>query len=270
MAEPPWEVGTDEQRWQGYLVPGTATLRNHLGAVDHLSLRVMEDRLVELRAEQLRADPIRGAFDRAHLQAVHAHLFQDVYPWAGQLRTVDMAKGDSEFMPARLLRPGLARVLSDELDLGLGRRSLGAAQAARAVTVTLSLVNTAHPFREGNGRVQREFLGQMAAASGHHLDWTGVSAEQNVAVSRAALRGDLEPMYAVLQRITRPAEEASPLATTPPGHAEVDAELVVVRRVLGGHLDAALAVASDPSASRSRSVAYRASAQRGSGQGLER
>ena len=73
--------------WDDYFIPGTKTLRNLLGAVDPDDLRTDEEDSVASRMLELQAVPMTGKFDLAHMQRVHEHLFQDVYEWAGEIRT---------------------------------------------------------------------------------------------------------------------------------------------------------------------------------------
>ena len=55
-------------------------------------------------------EPIpRGAFDLAHLRAIHRHLFQDIYDWAGELRTVEISKGRQQFQFRKFIETGMAR-----------------------------------------------------------------------------------------------------------------------------------------------------------------
>jgi cell filamentation protein len=75
-----------------YLYPGTSVLRNRLGTSDPDYLDKQERALVALR---MRRNVPRGAFDLKHLRAIHRHLFQDVYDWAGELRTVEISKGSN-------------------------------------------------------------------------------------------------------------------------------------------------------------------------------
>ncbi len=93
MRPQPWEVGDHPQRWQGYLDPDTGVLRNLVGARSLEQLHIIEDDLVEARTIELLEKPVQGTYDLAHIQGIHRQLFQDVYPWAGELRTVNMEKG---------------------------------------------------------------------------------------------------------------------------------------------------------------------------------
>ena len=77
-----------------YVYPGTTTLRNLLGLTDPVDL----DRVERLYTVDRATQPIpRGALDLTHLRAIHRHLFQDVYDWAGELRTVEISKGRQQF-----------------------------------------------------------------------------------------------------------------------------------------------------------------------------
>jgi len=75
----------------------TGVLKNLLGIQDQALLEASEADLVSIRSLELAISPIRGSFDLAHLRRIHWHLFRDVYAWAGELRTVDISKGDNRF-----------------------------------------------------------------------------------------------------------------------------------------------------------------------------
>ena len=72
--------------------PATGVLKNRLGITDAATLATTEAQFVAQRSHELVQDPIPGAFDLPHLQAIHRHLFGDLYEWAGQLRTVEITK----------------------------------------------------------------------------------------------------------------------------------------------------------------------------------
>lgn len=95
----PWELGDHEQRWKGYLHPVyNLTLRTKLGVMQTPEeLRAAEGDFVERRLLTLRAHGLPGAYDLDGLRGVHRHLFQDVYEWAGDPRTVSMGRGGQAF-----------------------------------------------------------------------------------------------------------------------------------------------------------------------------
>ncbi|WP_392342484.1 hypothetical protein [Leifsonia sp.] len=93
-----------------YLEPASGILRNNVGITDQRALDDAEADLVEARRVQMILRPVKATGDLRQLQAIHGQLFQDVYDWAGQLRTVDIRKGtdaDAEFfMPVSRLESG--------------------------------------------------------------------------------------------------------------------------------------------------------------------
>jgi len=80
-----------------YVDAETGALKNLLGIRDQGLLDVAEANLVATRSTELSLFPVSGQFDLAHLQSIHRYLFRDVYKWAGELRTVDISKGDNLF-----------------------------------------------------------------------------------------------------------------------------------------------------------------------------
>ncbi|HEY6248449.1 MAG TPA: hypothetical protein VI685_00735, partial [Candidatus Angelobacter sp.] len=73
-----------------YLLPGTSTLRNLAGISDFAELQHFEAISTAQRISELLLEPIQGPFDVPYLQHVHRYIFQDVYSWAGEFRTVNM------------------------------------------------------------------------------------------------------------------------------------------------------------------------------------
>ncbi len=171
-------------------------MKNRLGINNNPDLlRIAERELVSARTET--ADEITGEFDAAHLRAIHRHLFQDLFEWAGTMRSdvivlegekfnvPDFAnllsKGGSTFLPASHLDNGLAHI--QRLANASKAKSTDLETFAKAATEILSDLNYAHPFREGNGRTQRVFMVQLARRAGHTLDFEGITAARNNAAS---------------------------------------------------------------------------------------
>lgn len=228
MDDRPWATAASEpERWAGYFEPGTQILRNlaHPPATSAAELQRFEDDRSEFRMVQLRVHPIEGSFDLEHLQAIHRHLFQDVYPWAGELRTVGISKGERSlpdgttakagFLPiehAPFVVNGTAAALREENYL----RGLSNEQFADRLAVHFNTVNEAHVFREGNGRAARALWDQLAEQADHVIHWRAISAEVNVWISHEArVNGNLEPLRSTLRAIVSDAvEQARALKAT--------------------------------------------------------
>lgn len=112
----PWDVGDPERNWQGYFAPGASILRNRVGAVTAGELQDAENDLVEARVIELREAPdLLGdrSYDLAYLQAIRYQVFQDVYLWAGQVRTVGIEKGDESFCPPNSISQPMNHVAAE-------------------------------------------------------------------------------------------------------------------------------------------------------------
>ncbi len=179
-----------------YLYPGSTVLRNRLGITDAAQLDYRERELVTQRISE--GTPA-GGFDLAHLRAIHHHLFQDVYNWAGELRTVEIAKGGHQFQFRQFIETGMGDV-HRRLERADFLRGLTRADFAEAAGQIMGDVNYVHPFREGNGRTQLQYLEQLAAQAGHPLDLARIAPARWLDASRASHGGDYGPMAAEIGR----------------------------------------------------------------------
>ncbi|MFD3702858.1 Fic/DOC family protein [Nocardia sp. NPDC058658] len=182
-----------------YLDPKSGVLRNRLGIVDAASLRQAEADLSQAALADLGMRPLHGRYDLQHLCAFHREIFADVYPWAGEIRTVGIAKSDPFCLPDHIASYSaevFAALAADGYLRGLGRTDF-----IVKLSHYLGEVNAIHPFREGNGRAQRAFFHQLAREAGWVIDWSGLDPEENTQASMSSLRGDNEPMRDLLDRL---------------------------------------------------------------------
>jgi cell filamentation protein len=173
-----------------YIYPGTTVLRNRFDVRDPVLLDQIERQFVVERSAQ---GVPHGRFDLAHLQAIHRHLFQDVYEWAGELRTVSISKDGYDFQSPRYIARGMTYV-EQQLAAQNYLRDLEADQFASRAGVILGDVNHVHPFREGNGRTQMHYLEQLADQAGHRLDFGRINQDRWLDASRASYSCDYQPM----------------------------------------------------------------------------
>jgi cell filamentation protein len=170
-----------------YTIPGSTCLKNLLGLTDSNELRMVEARIISIRDTALARTVLPGEYNLAHLQSFHRELFQDIYSWAGQLRTVDIAKDGLRFANWKFVDEQVSTVLAkladDDWLAGLGRENF-----VVKLAFYYGEINAVHPFREGNGRTQRAFLRQLSASAGWHLDWSELNKSDNVMASRHNLR----------------------------------------------------------------------------------
>jgi cell filamentation protein len=151
-----------------YADPKTGVLRNLGGIADHDALTFAETAATTKRAGELKAKPIRIKNSDA-LFVIHRHLFQDIYDWAGKRRTVEISKGGKQFFPTSHFDNALKYIDSLIAEYQrIGKEDKAA--LAKKLAEILDNVNFLHPFREGNGRTQREFLRLLAKEKGYTLN----------------------------------------------------------------------------------------------------
>jgi len=182
--------------WDPYLDLQSGLLRNRLGITDARQQRHVEAELTASRIYDLIRSPIPGAYDLAHLRAFHRQIFQDLYDWAGELRTVSIGRGRLFSLPQHL------EADAGELFGWLARaeylRGRDRAAFVDDLTELYADLNALHPFRDGNGRTQRAFLGQLAVDAGHPIHWAAMDPAENNAASKAAHEGDNDALRALL------------------------------------------------------------------------
>ena len=191
-----------------YLIPGTNVLRNLVGATDEDALAAAENDLCSARAAILRENlpPAEGTLEQ--LRRIHRFLFRDVYDWAGEVRTIDMGKGEGlPFQPLELFGIGVRYsegvLRGDDLLTGLGHEEF-----VKRLSVSYNNFNILHPFREGNGRTQRIFWEIIAREAGWHFDWGLIDKRTNDQASIAGMqRNDLRPLEDMFRRIVKPLSE---------------------------------------------------------------
>jgi cell filamentation protein len=182
-----------------YVYPESGALRNNLGLTDQDALREAEVAVSAVAIYALTVESLPGHYDLAHLCRFHARIFGKVYPWAGEIRTVAIAKTDLFCLPQHI-RPYADSVFT-ELAAEKHLRELPRDRFVGRLTHFYAEVNAIHPFREGNGRTQRAFFGQLSRAAGWPLNWSELDRDQNIKASIASLRGDNDPLHAMLDAL---------------------------------------------------------------------
>jgi cell filamentation protein len=184
-----------------YTDPVSGVLRNKFGLSTAAELEAAEREITHAALILLREGPVRATYDLPHLCAVHRRIFGDIYDWAGQVRSVAIAKGSLFCLP-QYIEPSAAGIFSELRDEKFLQSLERDAFVAR-LAYYLGEVNAIHPFREGNGRTQRAFFEQLASDAGFTLAWQHLDAARNIATSVAIMRGDAAPMRRMLDELVQ-------------------------------------------------------------------
>lgn len=172
--------------------PGTTCLVNKLGIQDELALAETEAAVVLGKASLLDQQPIPGGFDFDHYKRIHQFLFCDLYDWAGQIRTINLSKKGTAFVPAAEIEScavACFKRLAEFSGEGMSHREL-----AEEVADFYHTVNMLHPFREGNGRTQRIFFTQWIRSLGYDFDLSSVDPDAFMIATIYAAQGVMDQL----------------------------------------------------------------------------
>lgn len=159
-------------------------LENKLGITSSPELAEAEERISKKKAVALFENGILDGLEAgtfSTLKSIHKHLFEDIYDFAGELRTVNIAKGNFRFAPLMYLEAALQNI--DKMPQS----------TFDEIVEKYVEMNIAHPFREGNGRSTRIWLDQMLKKEiGMVVDWSRVDKEDYLlAMERSPIK-DIE------------------------------------------------------------------------------
>ncbi len=180
--------------------PNTEVLVNNFDIKDNDLLVSTERKYVSLRMLDIKNNPVKGSFDENHLKNIHSYLFQDVYPWAGEFRNCEIGKGIPFCYVSYIsdYSKDIFRKLKKKnyyIDLPINEK----------FTCLVDLfgdLNSMHPFREGNGRTQREFITALGRINGLDFNISKVDRDEMISASIKSLLGDNRLLGQIFQSRT--------------------------------------------------------------------
>jgi len=175
-----------------YVYPGTHVLKNSENIKDFETLTAFELEAVNVRSK---SNLPRGKFNTLHYRQIHKHLFQDVYEWAGDYRTVRIAKNGNWFCFPKHVDEQM-KELFEVLKSNNYLKGFTSEEFTKKATKFLSDLNAIHPFRDGNGRAQLTFLSLLAENTGHIIRVEEVKPKSFLAAMIKSFMGDLDPLEA--------------------------------------------------------------------------
>ncbi|WP_184378993.1 Fic family protein [Rhizobium sp. BK619] len=181
--------------------PGTPVLLNKLDLTDQKDLDEFETAMFVLRSDEPWPE---GDLDVTHYLTLHQHLFQDVYDWAGEIRTIRIGKGGNWFCYPEFIAHELSRIFQE---LAQANYFQGLTQADFAIQAAhlLAEINAIHPFREGNGRTQLTFLALLAERAGLPFNADVLDRDRVIEAMIESFAGSEQPLATlILDIITEP------------------------------------------------------------------
>lgn len=181
-----------------YCYPHTHILKNKLDIHDKDELFKAEQELSSARYFELVKHPIPGDFSLDHLCAIHRYLFQDIYDWAGKIRTVDISKGTifclTQFIEIEFKKVQEWVINNDYLQDITDKKVM-----AKRLAYLIGEINMIHPFREGNGRAQRVYIEYVCKNSKcFDIDFSKTTKNDMILASKESAVLNYEPFEELL------------------------------------------------------------------------
>lgn len=189
-----------------YCYPNTNILINKLNISDPKEEFEAEVDITFVSLYELQETPIDGNFDMEHLQKIHKHIFKDIYEWAGEIRTVEIGKGNL-FCPTNFIPQYAETVFSNYYSECKATRN-DINEFVNALAKNYGDLNALHPFREGNGRTQREFAREICLHFGYAFDLSHTTHKEMLEASKLSFnKGDNSLFVKIFKKAVIPINE---------------------------------------------------------------
>ncbi|MCR4924669.1 MAG: Fic family protein [Clostridiales bacterium] len=189
-----------EYEWdKEYCYPNSNVLINKLGIKNQYELITAEREITSLKIALAKVETIKGNLDFEHLKNIHKFIFEDIYTWAGEIRRVNISKGNQFCLSQNIelyASAIFAKLKADNYLIDYD------GNIAHCLAYYLSEINVLHPFREGNGRTQRVFIEYLADHAGYKIDFSNVTQDEMIIASAEAFAYEYDKINAMFDKIT--------------------------------------------------------------------
>ena len=156
---------------------GTNCLINKFNIQNEEQLAKIEASITLAKTAELERNPISTTFDFEHYKQIHRYLFEDLYEWAGNVRTVDISKKGTNFTSSKNIET-VAIACFDRLKNYNYFRNVDFEDFVENIVDFYCSTNMLHPFREGNGRTQRIFIAQLIRFCGYDINFSEIDTDE--------------------------------------------------------------------------------------------
>jgi cell filamentation protein len=177
-------------------------LQNKLGISDKVKFKQAEQRIVSEKTAVIINEGLPDKFNFDYLLHIHKILFEDIYDFAGQIRTVDVVKPNSSapFAYSKFINSESKRIF-DAINDKKYLINLNKSKFILEIAELSAELNALHPFRDGNGRTIRLFLIMLADNAGYLLDYSQVSSKELIDADKIAFDGEMKLLLDIYKRI---------------------------------------------------------------------
>ncbi len=177
---------------------GTLCLINKFGIKDENQLAEVEANITLLKITTLERQPIKGNFDFEHYKTIHKFLIEDIYDWAGHIRTIDISKKGTDFICADKIN-NIAQECFARLKKCNYFKDMPFDEFIENIVDFYCTTNILHPFREGNGRTQRAFISQLIRNAGYEINFSTIDADELMIATIKSANGVTYDLYKIFK-----------------------------------------------------------------------
>ena len=167
----------EEIEYQKYFYPGTEVLVNKKGIINPEQAEALERRMSSMRIKELCRKQKVIPVNYESFKAIHGYIFQDVWSWAGKIRTYTTGRGPIPFATPENIDPEMIKRFA-KINQENNCQGLSLEKFAGRAAEHIAEINAIHPFVEGNGRTQRLFLHYLAKQAGYKLNLNSLELEK--------------------------------------------------------------------------------------------
>ncbi|AZD77612.1 putative adenosine monophosphate-protein transferase Fic [Pseudomonas chlororaphis] len=181
-----------------YCYPKSSVLKNKLNIQDMEALEAAEREITAVTLDGV--EYVAPPYSLESFKLLHRQLFSALYTWAGEIRNVDISKGGTRFCTCGRIEAEALKIFS-ALQANKWLSGLAKDDFCEKLAEFYCELNMIHPFREGNGRVQRIFFEHLALSAGYELDWEDVSQGEWLKANIDGVNVNYGPMAEIFKRI---------------------------------------------------------------------
>jgi len=179
-----------------YQYTNSQVLRNIPDIQDIKLLEIFEQRATSLRLDEVLIAIAEPKIDMNLWQTIHRILFQDIYDWAGEIRTVQLAKGTTVFAMPEHITSQATRIFNELNNENF--KSLDQSLFVTRLAYYFGELNVLHPFREGNGRTQKLLFDEIVRRMGYNINWEKIDVNS---LLQAVIKAFHEQDYSLISKL---------------------------------------------------------------------
>lgn len=183
---------------------GTACLINKLNIRDSSKLKEVEGRITFAKTMELEKESLKDGFNEGDYRAIHKAIFEPLYDWAGEYRTIDISKKGTFFAEYNIVPELLRKCLERMRNLDYFR-GLSFDEFIEEIVDIYCSTNFIHPFREGNGRTQRVFITQLIRYNGYEISFSTIDTDYLMLATIKSAQGVTDYLKEIFRENIKPA-----------------------------------------------------------------